>query len=42
MVIENKCSMKELDLAAIYLKLAYLKEVIGKKGPDGTTEESIL
>ena len=41
-VVENECVVKELDLSAIDLKLAYLKEVIGKKGPDDTTGESIL
>ena len=41
-VVENECAVKELDLSAIDLKLAYLKEVIGKKGPDDTTGESIL
>ena len=34
--------MKELDLSAIDLKLAHLKDAIGKKGPDDTTGESIL
>ena len=41
-VIENECAVKELDLGAIDLKLAHLKHVIGKKGPDDTTGESIL
>ena len=41
-VVETECTVKELDLAAIDLKLAYIKEVIGKKGPDDTTGESVL